>query len=204
MAHIKKPRKQPVSISLFKQGKAVPLSDKLTIKLITQDDLKDIIAMLDNPNVTKYLFFAPAPVELYEGFFNPIIENVQQAIAKGEWPESPTAIIRDLDGAYMGMAGLPKVMFMQGNFEVGYQLAEHAWGQGIASLVCAFMTKLAFTELGAHKVTADCYLSNVGSYKVMEKCGYTLEGTQKNYYKVDTGFDDRVLYGITDAQFKQR
>ncbi|WP_299689352.1 GNAT family protein [uncultured Vibrio sp.] len=193
-----------MSFSLFKQGQAVPLSDTLTIQLITQDDLKDIVAMLDNPNVAKYLFFAPAPIELYEGFFNPIIENTQQSVAKGEWPENPTAIIRDLDGRYMGMTGLPGVMFMQGNFEVGYQLAEHAWRQGIATLACAFMTKLAFVELDAHKVTADCYLGNVGSYKTMEKCGYILEGTQKDYYKVESGFDDRVLYGITKAQFEAR
>ncbi|WP_394208868.1 GNAT family N-acetyltransferase [Enterovibrio calviensis] len=193
-----------MSISLFKQGKAAPLSDTLTIKLITHDDLKDIITMLGNPNVAKYLFFAPAPVEIYEGFFNPIIESTREATAKGEWPENPTAIIRDLDGNYMGMAGLPGVMFTQGNFEVGYQLAEHAWGQGIATLACNFMTKLAFKELGAHKVTADCYLSNVGSYKTMEKCGYTLEGTQQDYYKVESGFDDRVLYGITKKQFDMR
>ncbi|MEZ8826037.1 GNAT family protein [Vibrio amylolyticus] len=191
-----------MSLSLFKQGKAVPLNDKLTIRLITQNDLKDIITMLGNPNVAKYLFFAPAPVEMYEGFFNPIIENTQDAIKKGEWPESLTAIIHDLEGNYMGMAGLPGVMFTQGNFEVGYQLAENAWGQGIATLACAFMTQLAFNELDAHKVTADCYLSNVGSYKTMEKCGYTLEGTQKDYYKLESGFDDRVLYGITKAQFE--
>ncbi|WP_295893837.1 GNAT family protein [uncultured Vibrio sp.] len=190
-----------MSIALFKQGKAAPLSETLTIRLITQEDLKDIITMLGNPNVAKYLFFAPAPVEMYEGFFNPIIENTQEAVEKGEWPENPTAIIRDLDGNYMGMTGLPAVMFMQGNFEVGYQLAEHAWGQGIATLACAFMTRLAFTELNAHKVTADCYLSNVGSYKTMEKCGYILEGTQKDYYKLESGFDDRVLYGITKTQF---
>lgn len=190
-----------MSIALFKQGKAAPLSETLTIRLITQEDLKDIITMLGNPNVAKYLFFAPAPVEMYEGFFNPIIENTQEAVEKGEWPENPTAIIRDLDGNYMGMTGLPAVMFMQGNFEVGYQLAEHAWGQGIATLTCAFMTRLAFTELNAHKVTADCYLSNVGSYKTMEKCGYVLEGTQKDYYKLESGFDDRVLYGITKTQF---
>lgn len=193
-----------MTISPFKQGKPVLLSETLTIRLITQDDLKDIIVMLDNPNVAKYLFFAPAPIEMYEGFFNPIIENTQEAIAKGEWPENLTAIIRDLDGRYMGMTGLPGVMFMQGNFEVGYQLAEHAWGQGIATLACDFMTKFAFTELGAHKVTADCYLSNVGSYKTMEKCGYNIEGTQKDYYKVETGFDDRVLYGMTKTQFEQR
>ncbi|MGF1695246.1 GNAT family N-acetyltransferase [Vibrio lamellibrachiae] len=190
-----------MSITNFKQGKDTPLSDEFTIRLITHDDLQDIVTMLGNPNVAKYLFFAPAPVEMYHGFFNPIIENTKESIERGEWPENPTAIIRDRQGRYMGMTGLPSVMFLQGNFEVGYQLSEHAWGQGIATLACQFMTQLAFTQLDAHKVTADCYLGNVGSYKTMARCGYQHEGTQKNYYKLEEGFEDRVHYGITKEQF---
>ncbi|MCK6263401.1 GNAT family N-acetyltransferase [Vibrio sp. ZSDE26] len=84
---------------------------------------------------------------------------------------------------------------------VFYQLSEHAWGKGIATLACQFMTRLAFDHLSAHKVTADCYVGNVGSYKTMEKCGYQHEGTQKGYYKLEDGFEDRVLYGITKERF---
>ncbi|MGS0680372.1 GNAT family N-acetyltransferase [Shewanella sp. 125m-7] len=190
-----------MSITQFKSGQAIPLTDSLTIELIKDKDLSDIVTMLDDPKVAEFLFFAPSPVEVYQGFFNPIIDNTAEAISKSEWPESITVIIRDLDGQYMGMAGLPAVMFMQGNFEVGYQLPAHAWGQGIATAACGFLTQLAFTELDAHKVTADCYLSNVGSYKTMQKCGFVHEGTQKDYFKMAQGFDDRVHYGITKAQF---
>ena len=193
-----------LSITAFKQGKPIPLVGSLTIALIKANDLGDIIYMLNDPKVSEFLFFAPAPVEVYQGFFNPIIENTAEAMSKGEWPENITVVIRDLGGNYMGMAGLPAVMFLPGNFEVGYQLPVHAWGQGIATAACQFLTKLAFTELGAHKVTADCYLSNAGSYKTMQKCGYVHEGTQKDYYKLGEGFDDRVHYGLTKAQYSAR
>lgn len=193
-----------MSITQFKLGQAIPLTDSLTIELIKASDLSEIITMLDDPKVAEYLFFAPSPVEVYQGFFNPIIENTAEAISKGEWPDSITVIIRDLNGQYMGMAGLPEVMFMQGNFEVGYQLPVSAWGQGIATAACEFLTRLAFTELDAHKVTADCYLSNIGSYKTMIKCGYVHEGTQEDYFKLDDGFDDRVHYGMTKAQYLRR
>ncbi|MGR5128253.1 GNAT family N-acetyltransferase [Photobacterium swingsii] len=185
----------------LKKGQPVALTSTLNMSLITQSDLPDIIDMLRNPAVNEYLFFAPAPVEVYEGFFGPIIENTESAITAGEWPEQLTVVIRNTKGTYMGMAGLPSVMFLEGNFEVGYQLAEHAWGQGIATQAAQYLTALAFNELNAHKVTADCYASNIGSYKTLEKCGFNREGCQKDYYKVKNGFVDRLHYGMTKVDF---
>lgn len=66
---------------------------------------------------------------------------------------------------------------------------------------CQMMTELGFTELDAHKVSADCYAENVGSYKTLEKCGFVQEGRQKDYYKLEHGFDDKLYYGITAEQF---
>ncbi|MGF1701234.1 GNAT family N-acetyltransferase [Photobacterium makurazakiensis] len=178
------------------EGKSLALTSEYSIKLITPDDLADILAMLENPKVTEFLFFAPAPEELYRAFFEPIIEDTQSAIAEERWPEHPTVIISDKNGRYMGMGGLTQVMLLEGNFEVGYQLPEHAWGKGIATAICKALTQLAFSMLNAHKVTADCYASNVGSYKTLEKCGFEQEGRLKNYYKYDGGFDDRLFYGL--------
>ena len=187
--------------STLKHGDAIAFSDTLNIALIKPTDLADIIDMLNDDKVNQYLFFAPADNSLYEGFFGPIIENTQQAIKEGSWPETPTFVIRDQQGQYMGMTAVTPVMFLNGNFEVGYQLPAHAWGQGIATQACKMMTALGFSELNAHKVSADCYASNAGSYKTLERCGFKQEGRQFDYYKVEQGFDDELYYGITSAQF---
>ena len=52
-----------MSMQQFFKGERVALKSQLTMQLIQKPDLQDIIAMLDNPKVTEYLFFAPAPVE---------------------------------------------------------------------------------------------------------------------------------------------
>ncbi|MGF1736173.1 GNAT family N-acetyltransferase [Photobacterium satsumensis] len=189
------------SYSQLKQGESVAFHDSLTIRLIQPSDLNDIISMFDDDQVNQYLFFAPADESLYQGFFTPIIENTQEAISNGVWPDSPTFIIRDSQGRYMGMTAITQVMFCDGNYEVGYQLPAHAWGQGIATSACQLMTRIGFTELESHKISADCYGANIGSYKTLEKCGYQFEGRQKDYYKVEQGFDDKVYYGMTAAQF---
>ncbi len=185
----------------LKQGESVPFIDTLTIQLIQAADMADIIEMLGDDKVNQYLFFAPTDHSVYEAFFSPIIENTQQSIKEGNWPDSPTFVIRDEHGQYMGMTAITQVMFLNGNFEVGYQLPVHAWRKGIATAACRLMTQIGFNELGAHKISADCYAGNAGSRKVLEKCGYVLEGRQAGYYQLATGFDDKVYYGMTGTQF---
>lgn len=74
-------------------------------------------------------------------------------------------------------------------------------GKGVATRACQMMTEIGLTELNAHKVSADCYASNAGSYKTLEKNGFTQEGRQKDYYKREQGFDDKLYYGMTAEQF---
>lgn len=190
-----------MSYQKLKQGEAIPFNESLTIQLIQGSDLQDIIEMLNDDKVNQYLFFAPADNSLYEGFFGPIIENTAQAIKEGVWPDSPTFVIRGQQGQYMGMCAVTAVMFLTGNYEVGYQLPTCAWGKGVATRACQMMTEIGFTELNAHKVSADCYASNAGSYKTLEKNGFIQEGRQKDYYKREHGFDDKLYYGMTAEQF---
>lgn len=173
------------SLSLFKQGQAIPFSEGLTIRLIQPCDLDDIKTMLNDSRVNTYLYFAPAPEAVFDAFFTPIIEDTQRAIQQDEWPEHPTAVIRDQSGRYMGMTGATCVMFLKGNYDVGYQLPVHAWGQGIATQACRFMTRLCFEQLNAHKVCADCYRLNTGSWKTLEKCGFTREGCLTQFYLLE-------------------
>ncbi len=100
-----------MSLNALKQGNSTPLSDDYNIKLITSQDFSDILILLADPLVTEYLFFAPAPKEVYHCYFDPIIEATAAATAKGEWPEKPVFIVRDNNGQFMGMAGLDAVMF---------------------------------------------------------------------------------------------
>ncbi|WP_070963844.1 GNAT family N-acetyltransferase [Vibrio sonorensis] len=190
-----------MSFSKLKQGFSIPFNTNCTIRLIQHSDLEDVIEVLDDHRVNQYLYFAPADRSLYTGYFTPIIENTRQAIANGQWPDNPTFVIRDKNGQYMGMTAVTRVMFLNGNFEVGYQLPFHAWGQGIATCACQLMTKLGFEELKAHKIGADCYGSNLGSYKTLEKCGYAKEGQQRNYYLTDQGFDDKLIYGLSKQRY---
>jgi len=179
-------------------GKSAPLSDKLNISLIKQEDFNEIVKMLNTDRVNKYLFYAPSPPEVFEMFFNPMIEDTKQALSDKKWPNSAGLVIRDSSHNFVGNAGMSQNPFLSGNYEMGFHLAESSWRKGIATLIAEFITELAFNHLQAYKLSADCYAQNLGSVKVLEKAGFSQEGCLIDYYNNE---DDKLIFGITKQQF---
>ena len=61
---------------------------------------------------------------------------------------------------------------MEGNWEVGYWLGREFWGKGIATRALAEYLKSTTTRpLSAHVAK-----HNIGSRRVLEKCGFTVTG----------------------------
>jgi len=55
--------------------------------------------------------------------------------------------------------------------EVGYLLAKHLWGQGLATEACSTAVRFAFQELGLESLVGIVHPDNVGSKRVLEKVG---------------------------------
>lgn len=185
------------NIKQLKAGQTIPLFSDYQIRLIQAQDLDAIKLMLDDPKVTEYLFFAPAPAEVYEGYFNPMIDEISVAIKAGVWADNLVFIVLDKENQFAGMVGLTQVPMLVGNYEIGYQAPQNSWGKGITTHACQLVSQLAFETLGAHKITADCYASNEGSYRVLLKSGYAQEGLSKHYYKTEQGLEDRLYFGLS-------
>jgi RimJ/RimL family protein N-acetyltransferase len=62
----------------------------------------------------------------------------------------------------------------------GYVLARDAWGAGYATEALAAMRDLA-TRLAVDRLYALCHPEHRASARVLEKCGFLLEGTLRAY-----------------------
>ena len=60
---------------------------------------------------------------------------------------------------------------------IGYVIARHHWGQGIAAEAGRRILEVGFEEFGLQRIGAYCDLENVASARVMEKLGMEFEGT---------------------------
>jgi RimJ/RimL family protein N-acetyltransferase len=56
--------------------------------------------------------------------------------------------------------------------------------------------QFAFSEWGLAKITAHVFARNAASARVLEKCGFELEGYLKKHYLKDGEFLDAKPYGL--------
>ena len=100
------------------------------------------------------------------------------------------------NGEPMGTSGL-QPLEDTGEIELGYNFSEKFWRQGFG-LECALgWLDYGFRELHLDRIVAIAQPENVGSWRIMEKCGMKYENTSKHY-----GFDC-VFYAISRDEFAE-
>ena len=94
----------------------------------------------------------------------------------------------------IGTSGL-QPLEESGEIEVGYNLAEKYWRQGFG-FECAFAwLKYGFEVAGLDRIVAVCHRDNIGSWRIMEKCGMEYERTDAHYGM------ECLFYAITRDEF---
>jgi ribosomal-protein-alanine N-acetyltransferase len=84
----------------------------------------------------------------------------------------PCVLVAD-DGAIIGRANLRRIDTLAGTGEVGYRIARSQARKGLASGALEHLKELARTRYGLRMLNAWIAADNLGSARVMEKCGFT-------------------------------
>jgi RimJ/RimL family protein N-acetyltransferase len=74
--------------------------------------------------------------------------------------------------------------------------ARNCWGKGFAGEAIAAVSRYAFTELGAAKLSASMYAPNVGSTQAYLKVGSREEGRRRGHYRLGDGRCDLIELGL--------
>lgn len=96
------------------------------------------------------------------------IDEYLEAHARGQW--HPCVILHE--GAIAGRANLKDIDAAAGCAEVGYRIAEHAIGKGLATRAVRHLMALASSAWRLDRLKADVTVHNAASGKVLEKCGF--------------------------------
>lgn len=143
--------------------------ERLHLRVLTLEDAVWISRGTTNRKVTDMTGRIPFPnpplgAELYV---------LSCKAAEANRGDRVRAIIRNEDGAGMGMIGLhPR---KDGAWEFGYWLAEPFWGQGYASEAAHLLLSAADRHAIA-PIVAGHYADNPASGRVLEKCGFVYTG----------------------------
>jgi RimJ/RimL family protein N-acetyltransferase len=96
-------------------------------------------------------------------------------------------IVDKTSGAIAGVSGIPRLDWTVPRFEIGYWCRTRFTGRGYITETVRALTALAFERLGAQRVEARCDADNVRSRRVIERCGFHLEGALRAEQRTPSG-----------------
>lgn len=155
----------------------------------SMNDLESLVEFANNPGIAKNMtdkFPYPYTIEAGKRFIE---------FATNDNPVHIFAI--EINGKAAGGIGLhPQDDIQCKNAELGYWLAEPYWGKGIITNAIIQMVEYGFKTWDINRIFARPFGPNIGSQKVLEKAGFTLEGKfEKTLFK-NNEFVDEMVYAI--------
>ena len=163
-------------------------------------DIDRFVAMFEDPDVGRWLWFLPETPENLWSFFATYVNAQWEALGNQQAPASGEFVIEDADGNYLGNAAAVAVEGSSGGFEIGFQLAREAWGRGVGTRVAEFVTAWAIHCHDAYRIQGSCLEGNAASRKILESLGLQLEGTRPDFRRKADVRHTELLFGarVTD------
>jgi ribosomal-protein-alanine N-acetyltransferase len=84
-------------------------------------------------------------------------------------------VLEEAGGTIVGRANLKGIDMSERSAEVGYRIAQSACGRGLATLAVKHMIQEAQLLWNLKQLVANVYAGNMGSAKVLERCGFLIE-----------------------------
>ena len=139
------------------------------------EDAESVARAANNPDIAKNLrnvFPNPYSLEDAKWYVNDCISNEgKHQIAR--------AIV--VDGQAVGSIGVfVKDDVYEKSAELGFWLSQDYWRNGIMSRAVRTICREAFAAFDIVRIFAEPFADNAGSRKVLEKAGFTYEGTMRN------------------------
>lgn len=75
---------------------------------------------------------------------------------------------------------------------LGYKLDKDHLRQGLMIEAVQECVRIAFEELGLHRIEANIMPRNLPSLGVAEKCGFVREGISRKYLKINGVWEDHI------------
>lgn len=117
------------------------------------------------------------------------------------------AIVLKETGRAVGSIGLHKDNRRQGVpncRQLGYVLAKEQWGKGYMTEAAQAVLEFGFSQLHLALVSINHYAYNQRSRRVIEKCGFTYEGTLRQGAGLYDGrVEDLCCYSMTPEEYRR-
>ena len=171
--------------TLAKKNLKIEVNEQILLKVLRLNDISEsYVEWLNDYEVTKFT---------EQKYFRHTLESTKTFVSQKYNSEGDLLFGIFFDGTHIGNIKLGPIRFEHMTAQVSYFIGEKKfWGKGIASKCVKAVVHFAVTELGLKKINAGYYENNIGSAKVLEKCGFVVEGNRIS----DVIFEDKRISSV--------
>jgi RimJ/RimL family protein N-acetyltransferase len=171
-------------------------TDRLSLRAMHAGDASDIQYHVNTKAVCDNLSYTPHPytMEMAENW----IRNVNYGMNNGTccyW-----SICDRVTGEFIGSMGI-SVFREQDGSEIHYWIGEKFWNKGYCTEASKRTIKHVFDDLKLHRLQVTHRKENVGSKRIIEKCGFVFEGEFRDELKRFGVYENVVHYSMLADEF---
>jgi ribosomal-protein-alanine N-acetyltransferase len=171
-------------------------TERLTLRRPVMADAGDVLLFRGDAFVQRY---NSAPITTIAEAEDQIIEAHAEY---GRHEGITWAVTFTGDNATLGHIALHHWSHNHRRAETGYDLARAYWGQGIATEALRTVLEFGFKRMNLHRIYAGTIADNHESVRLLERLGFTREGTRRESSWEDDGrFHDSAMYGLLRREF---
>ncbi len=168
---------------------------KILLRPWRAEDIASVARYANNPHIAANLrdvFPSPYTLEDAQWF-------VHDCMEKGDAAGLNRAVV--VDGEAIGSVSvLLQADVYRKSAELGYWLAEPFWNRGIMRVAVGMICAQAFERYDIVRIFAEPFAHNTASRKVLEGCGFSLEGMKKNSVYKNGCYADSCMYALLREQ----
>lgn len=171
-------------------------SNRLLMRPICAGDVAHIQQCVDDVRVSNNLSYTPHPytMEMAETW----TRNVNYGMSLGNccyW-----TICEKETGEFVGSMGL-SIFREQEYCEMHYWIAADQWNKGYCTESAKRIVVYVFEKLNMHRLQITHREHNIASKRVIEKCGFTFEGSARESLKRFGKFENVFSYSILRNEY---
>ena len=166
-------------------------TDRLLLRQITNDDVKEVFELRSNPETMKYI---PRPLaKTAEDALEHIAIIEANLVSNGgiNW-----GITLKNNSKLLGIIGFYRMQPENYRAEIGYILLPEFHRKGIITEAVKRLITYGFEDLKLHSIEAVIDPDNSASEKVLQKCEFIKEAHLKESQFYEGKFTDKVIYSL--------
>ncbi|MDP8227452.1 MAG: GNAT family protein [Candidatus Celaenobacter polaris] len=171
----------------------------LILKKMTLKDAEDLFEYASDPEVTKYITWAPhKSIDDSIDFLKSVLRRYENNEVS-EW-----GIVYKENNKFIGTCGYVLWVPVHSLAEIAFALSGEYWGKGLMTEAVKEVIKYGFEKMNLNRIYARCFMENIGSQKVLEKVGMKFEGILREQMFIKSKFSDMKIYSILRKEYHEQ